>query len=82
MPPGCAIKSISCAKRRCSEASVGNRGCSGQVAGSGGMLSTVRHSRIIRCSRSQPCEWAVSSAVEHFLDMEGVTSSILVPPTN
>lgn len=26
-------------------------------------------------------EWAVSSAVEHFLDMEGATSSILVPPT-
>ncbi len=25
---------------------------------------------------------AVSSAVEHYLDMVGVTSSILVPPTN
>src|SRR5690349_15851748 len=25
--------------------------------------------------------WAVSSAVEHYLDMVGVTSSILVPPT-
>jgi hypothetical protein len=37
----------------------------------------------LRGSRGTPGElWAVSSAVEHFLDMEGVTSSILVPPTN
>ena len=25
--------------------------------------------------------WAISSAVEHFVDIEGVTSSILVSPT-
>ena len=26
--------------------------------------------------------WAVSSAVEHYVDIVGVTSSILVPPTS
>ena len=29
----------------------------------------------------KPKKWVISSAVEHFVDIEGVTSSILVPPT-
>ena len=31
--------------------------------------------------RSPQIEWVVSSAVEHYLDMVGVTGSIPVPPT-
>ena len=36
--------------------------------------ATARHALL-------SASWAVSSAVEHFVDIEGVTSSILVPPT-
>ncbi len=67
MPPASATRFTSCASNPCND---GRREP---------QLSTAGVSSILRGSRNAR---AVSSAVEHYLDMVGVTSSILVPPTN
>jgi hypothetical protein len=71
MRPGCATRFIACGSRSCVDWRPAPGCCRQPMAA-------------VYCAARVPsinARRAVSSAVEHYLDMVGVTSSILVPPT-